>query len=197
MEEKILTVKELLKKDRSYRGFDHSVKFDRAYLEKLVEVTRYCASSMNIQPLKYAIAYEDSTVDAIQQQTRWARQIPDNDLPHKGKEPTAWIAICQDTDIDKNLNRFGRDVGIVAEAMLLQATEDSFGGIMIGSFNAGKISEILSLPEHLHPLLLVAIGKPDDQIVLEDVRDDHWLYYRDGDDVHHVPKRTLKDILIN
>ncbi len=192
-----MTVKELLQRDRSYRGYDHSVKFDRSYLEKLVEVTRYCASSMNIQPLKYAIAYDEKTVDAIQRETLWARQMPDNDLPHKGKEPTAWIIICQDTRIDKNLKRFLRDVGIVAEAMLLQATEDGNGGIMIGSFMAGKISEILNLPEYLHPMLLVAIGKPDEKVVLEDVKEDHWVYYRDEDDVHHVPKRTLQEILIN
>lgn len=192
-----MTVKELLKKDRSYRGFDHSVKFTRDYLEHLVEVTRYCASSMNIQPLKYAIAWEDETIDAIQHETVWARQIPDNDLPHKGKEPTAWIAICQDTRIDQNLKRFLRDVGIVAEAMLLQATEDGFGGIMIGSFKAGSVSEILKLPEYLHPMLLVAIGKPDDRVVLEDVQNDKWLYYRDENDVHHVPKRTLQELLVN
>lgn len=192
-----MTVRELLQKDRSYRGFDHSVKFDRNYLEKLVEVTRWCASSMNIQPLKYAVAYDEKTVDAIQKETLWARQIPDNNLPYKGKEPTAWIAICQDTRIDKNLTRFLRDVGIVAEAILLQATEDGNGGIMIGSFMAGNVSKILNLPEYLHPMQLVAIGKPDDRIVLEDATDDHWLYYRDENDVHHVPKRTLEEILIN
>lgn len=48
------------------------------------------------------------------------------------------------------------------------------------------------------PVLIVAIGKPDETIVLTDVKEDGDInYYRDENDVHYVPKRSLEDLIIN
>lgn len=53
------------------------------------------------------------------------------------------------------------------------------------------------MPEHLSPVLIVALGKPKEEIVLtEAVEGDDVKYYRDENDVHYVPKRKLEDIII-
>lgn len=189
---------ELVKKNRSYRGYDESFHFTREMMEDFVECARFCASTVNIQPLKYYLAYEPETVKLVQDVTYWAKALKNVTLPHPGKYPTAFIVICQDDTIDSNLNRFMRDVGIVAQTMLLRAVEQGLGGCMIGSFSAGKLSQNLGLSEHLHPLLVVALGKPDEKVVLTDPRPDgSVLYYRDEQDVHYVPKRPLKSELLN
>ena len=59
-----------------------------------------------MQPLKYYLACDPSTVATIQAETKWAKGLPELTLPHPGKEPTAFIVICQDTSIDANLSRF-------------------------------------------------------------------------------------------
>ena len=193
-----IMIYELVKKNRSYRGYDENYHFTRADLEKLAECARLCPSSVNAQPLKYYLAWEKEDVAKIQGETRWARALPQMTLPHPGKCPTAFIVICQDDRIDPNLNRYSRDVGIVAQTMLLAATEEGLGGCMIGNFTAGSVREVLKLGQNIHPLLIVAFGRPDETIVLTDVKEDgNTDYYRDEKDVHYVPKRSLKEELLN
>ena len=191
-------LKDLVRKNRSYRGYDHSYRFTREQLENYVDHARLCPSSVNKQPLKYYLAWEEDAVARIQAETRWARALQPTTLPRPGKEPTAFIIICQDSDIDPSLTRYMKDVGIVAQTMLLAAVEEGLGGCMIGNFTAVSVSEVLGLPENLHPLLVVAFGKPAEEIVLVDVpADGNTNYYRDSADTHYVPKRSLKDELIN
>lgn len=191
-------VKDLIIKNRSYRGYDESYKFSREQLMNYVDGARFCASSINIQPLKYFIAYDKEDVDKIQCRIKWARQLPQMTLPHPGMCPTGFVVICQDKNISDNLNRFMKDVGIVAQSMLLMAVEEGLGGCMIGNFAAQDIREGLCLSENLQPLLVVALGKPAETIVLTDVGEDaNTAYYRDENDVHYVPKRRLEELLIN
>lgn len=187
---------DLVKANRSFRGYDHSRKVTREELLEMVEAARLCPSSVNVQPLKYFLAYDPDVVSTVQAETKWAKGLPELTLPHPGKEPTAFIVICQDTAIHENLSRFQRDVGIVAQTMLLRAVEMGLGGCMIGNFNAGSVRDALGLGEEIHPLLIVAIGKPDEEVVLTDVSDDKTAYYRDEQDRHYVPKRALADLVI-
>lgn len=189
--------KDLVKKSRSFRGYDRSKKFTREELMEYVDCARYAPSSVNHQPFQYFLAFEDETVAKIQPLTGWARALPDMKLPHPGMEPTAFIVICQNTDWDARTERFQRDVGAVAQTMLLAAADEGLGGIMIGNFSPGRIREALELPEHLLPMLIVAFGKPAEKIVIREVDEGESLrYYRDENDVHYVPKRKLKDIVI-
>ena len=165
-------LRNLVLKNRSYRGFDESVRISRETLEGFVDCARLCPSSVNKQPLKYFLAWEPEEVEKVQGLTKWARALPDMVLPHPGKRPTGFVVICQDKRIDENLNRYQKDVGIVME--------------------------VIGLPEEIRPLLIVAFGKPAEEIHLVDVQEDgNTNYYRDENDVHYVPKRTLADELLN
>ena len=86
-------LKDLVLKNRSYRGFDESVRISRETLEGFVDCARLCPSSVNKQPLKYFLAWEPEEVEKVQGLTKWARALPDMVLPHPGKRPTgagAW-----------------------------------------------------------------------------------------------------------
>lgn len=190
-------ISDLVRKNRSYRGFDRTRSVSREELLQMVDCARLSASSVNMQPLKYCLAWEREAVDRIQPLTAWARGLPDMTLPHKGMCPTAFIIICQDKDISDSLSRFQKDVGIAAQTILLAAVEMGLGGCMIGNFQAGEVKAALGLPEHLAPQLIVAIGKPAERIVLREIeKGESTAYYRDGQDVHYVPKRKLEDIVI-
>ncbi len=186
---------DLVRKNRSYRGYDHCRKISEEELLTMVEAARLCPSSVNAQPLKFHLVYEEEKVAALQAETKWARGLPQMTLPHPGKEPTAFIVICQDTDIDSNLSRYHRDVGIVAQTILLQATEMELGGCMIGNFNAESVHGTCGFKENIRPMLIVALGKPDENIILTRVTDGKTGYYRDKEDNHYVPKRDLKDLI--
>ncbi|MCI5955565.1 MAG: nitroreductase family protein [Clostridiales bacterium] len=195
-----MTLKGLLKKNRSYRGFLQTPRLNRDELTRLVALTRLCPSSGNVQPLKYRLICDDETNARVLALTRWAGRMKTPKLPREGMAPTAYIVILHDTGIAPNPTAFYKDVGIAALAVLMGATEMGFGGCMLGGYDAHALSEALALPQHLRPVLLVALGKPAETIVLEDappgfVDADH-AYYRDGNDVHHVWKRTTDELIV-
>ena len=187
-------LKDLLIKNRSYRGYDRSVRMNHSDLEELVELTRYTPSSVNKQPLKYHIASTEEEVMAIMPYTLWAKGLKELHLPFPGTEPTAFIVISQDLSIDSH-DSYQRDVGIVAQVMLLGAVEKGFGGCMIGSFNKAGIKELLGFDETINPKLVIAFGKPAEQIVLIDTDESGSTAYFRKDGIHYVPKRKLEDIL--
>ncbi|PWM45608.1 MAG: nitroreductase [Clostridiales bacterium] len=189
---------ELVKKNRSYRGFDENVKITREEMLKIVDCARLCPSSVNIQPLKYYISCTEEQNDIIQPLTRWARQLQHLDLPFEGHHPTAFVVICHDKNIAENPERFYKDVGIVAQTMLLCATDMGYGGCMIGNFTPDEISKALSLPQNLVPVLIVALGKPDENIIMIPVSESKDIkYYRDKQNNHYVPKRSIDEVVIN
>ncbi|MCQ4672032.1 nitroreductase family protein [Lactonifactor longoviformis] len=188
--------KDLVKQNRSYRGYDPSRKITEEELLDLVDCARYTPASVNIQPLKYYLAYQADTVARIHPLVKWAAALPHLKLPHPGKEPAAYLVICQDTQIHESLTLFQKDVGITAQTILLAAAEKGLGGCMIGNFSPEKLSAALSLPESLIPMLVVALGKPDETVIITEVTDGNTKYYRDDNDVHYVPKRKLEDIVL-
>ena len=74
-------LKDLVLKNRSYRGYDRSVKMTKEDLLELVDLCRLSASSMNRQALKFHIAYDEKEVAAIQPLTGGARRLPELNLP--------------------------------------------------------------------------------------------------------------------
>ena len=86
------------------------------------------------------------------------------------------------------------DLGISAQSMLLKSTEMGLGGICIGAFNREALITTFSLP--CEPVLVLAIGKPAEQIELVPVHaGDPLKYYRE-DGTHFVPKIVVHDLIL-
>lgn len=190
-------LKELLKTDRSYRRFDEEYPVDRKILLRLVELTRYCASGRNLQPMKYYIVTDTNTRHQIFPLLKWAGYFSDWDGPEKGERPTAYLIQCLDTSLTAT---YLCDDGIQLQAITLGAVAEGLGCCIIKSFNAMKLKEILGMADNLDPLYVVAIGKPIEKVVIEnmDFQDKRDIkYYRTEDGIHHVPKRTLDELIID
>ena len=182
-------IHDLLLKNRSYRSFDASVSVSKETLISLVDNVRYTPSTRNAQGLRFRLCYEKGECANLLALTKWAGALKDRHFPPEGHEPAAYIVICAVEDI------FMRDVGIAAQTLLLSATEMGLGGCMIGSYDAEKVSDLLGIPSEWKPRLVLALGKPDEVVVLEDA-EESLTYYRDENDVHHVPKLKTKDLLL-
>jgi len=187
-------IAELVKENRSCRRFheDHSVALK--ILEDLVDLARLSASSANLQPLKYILACQPEINAQIFSCLAWAGYLKDWPGPEAGERPAAYVVILGDTTISKD---FGCDHGIAAQSILLGAREKGLAGCMLGSVNRKALREILNIESHLQILLVLAIGKPKEKIVIEIVGPDGSIrYWRDAEAVHHVPKRALKDMIV-
>ena len=185
----------LVRRTRSYRRFQEEIPIKLDILKEQVNLARLSASASNLQPLKYILSTDSETNTEIFPTLGWAGYLKDWDGPAGGERPTAYVVILGDTKIRKD---FGCDHGIAAQSIMLGMTEQGFGGCMIGSIKRDELRKVLEIPEHLEILLVLALGKPNEKVVLEDVGEDGDIkYYRAGQDVHHVPKRTLDELIID
>lgn len=190
-----MKIQELVLKNRSYRRFhqDHSIAL--ITLVELVDLARHSASGNNLQPLKFFLSADPETNATIFPHTRWAGSLKDWDGPEEGERPSAYIVVLGDKDITDS---FGVNHGIAAQSILLGATEKGLGGCMIGSVQRVVLHRELGLAENLHILLVIALGKPKETVVIEPLPPDGSItYWRDEQDVHHVPKRSLDELIVN
>ena len=191
---------DLVKCCRSVRRFDNSRPLPSELLEKIAAPVRFAPSSRNLQPLKFYICTDQALCREIRPNTKWGAQLNDYNGPEPDEDPTAYIAICLDTEISDNEAMFTRDVGICAQTIVLAAACEGVGACMIGSYNSGEISRLFALDEKIKPRLLIALGypSPKENIVLEDESEEHGVfYYRTPDGTHHVPKRKAENIIFN
>jgi len=186
-------IKDIIKQSRSYRRFDGNVKITRDTLQSLVDLARFSPSMRNQQALKFLLSCDKKTNNLIFPTLAWAGALKDWPGPGDGERPSAYIVVVGDTKISRD---FGPDYGIVAQSILLGATEMGLGGCMIGSIKKDALKKSLLLDERFQILLVIALGKPNERIVLEDIKEGNVRYYRDKDSCHHVPKRTLKELII-
>lgn len=185
----------LILANRSYRRFDESFAIDRQTLRELVDLARLSASSSNAQPLKFFLACTPEMNGKIFPCLKWAGYLKDWGGPRPGERPSAYIVILGDLNIKQN---FGIDPGIAAQSILLGASEKGLGGCMIASCSPKTLKGILNLADHLEILLVLALGKPIEKVVIEPVGESgSVIYYRDSEQTHHVPKRSLDDLIVN
>jgi nitroreductase len=187
-------LKDLIIKNRSYRRFyqDETVSLD--VLRELVELARLSASASNRQPLKYILSCEPKKNASIFNCLAWAGYLKERGGPVEGERPAAYIIVMGDKEISQS---FGCDHGIAAQSIMLGATEKGLGGCMIGSIRRPELARLLGVSDRYDILLVLALGKPKEQVVLETVGADGDIkYWRDNQQVHYVPKRSLDEIVI-
>ncbi|MBR2387421.1 MAG: nitroreductase family protein [Clostridia bacterium] len=188
-------LKELVEKSRSYRSFKPNTNIEESVLLELVDIARKCPAAMNTQPLKYRLVTGGSERDELFAITRWAGKLGIK-LPPEGHEPSAYIVICHDKNVAAERPIFLYDIGIVTQTIMLAAAERGLGGCIIGSATEEAMSRVLGLSENIVPKLILALGVPDEKVVLTDAKDGDTSYFRDGEGTHYSPKRQLSDIII-
>jgi len=189
-------IKDLLTKARSCRRYDATHALDESVLREMVDNTRFASSGANLQPLKYKLVCTQPMLDQIFAILKWGAALKDYSGPEPQERPTGYIIITADKSLAPNTAATEKDVGIAACVLALSAAERGLGTCMIAIFSHPKCKELLELGDGCEPMLVVAVGKPVEQIVLEDAQPGQpTTYYREGL-VHHVPKRRLEDILL-
>lgn len=187
-------IRDLIVKNRSYRRFYEEVPIELETLRQLVDLARLSASAGNLQPLKYIFSSDPQKNALIFPHLAWAGYLKDWPGPDKGERPSAYIIILGDTKISQS---FGCDHGIAAQSILLGAAEKGLGGCMIGSIKRQELRKALDIPSRYEILLILALGKPREKVVIETVGPNGDIkYWRDSEGLHHVPKWALDELIV-
>lgn len=188
-----MELKNLVLRTRSYRRFDEAHKIEYSTLTSLVDLARLSASGANRQPLKYLLYNSIDDCNRIFPSIVWAAYLKDWDGPARGERPSGYIVMLGDRSISE---AFGFDPGIAAQSIMLGATEAGLGGCMIASIKREDLRAELKIPDRFEILLILALGKPVENVIIDDMKDDDVKYWRDTQANHHVPKRALEDLII-
>lgn len=185
-------LRQLILQNRSYRRFDNAFKLSDDDLLQLVELTRFVPSARNAQALKYILASDEEKCNTIFPNLGWAGYLKDWDGPSPEEQPSAYIVILKDKTIGEQIFC---DDGIAIQTILLGAVNKGFGGCIFGTVNRKKLAGYFKLPETLEILYVIALGKPKETVILEDIQDNDVKYWREKDGTHHVPKRSLNSLI--
>jgi len=181
-------LKDLVLKNRSYRRFYQDVPIQLETLRELVDLARLSPSAANRQALKFIISNDHQHNELV-----FSYIHIDND-PIEGERPSAYIIILEDTRIKMGM---ACDYGIAAQTIHLGAVEKGLGGCMVGNINRNGLRTALKIPPSYEILLILALGKPKETMVIETVGPDgNTQQWWDENRVRHVRKRALEDIIL-
>ncbi|HLQ40707.1 MAG TPA: nitroreductase family protein [Tetragenococcus sp.] len=186
--------KNLVVKDRSYRRFYENEKIGKREMLKLIDCARLTASGQNHQGMRYRLVCSEKECEKLFATLAWAALYKEWEGPKKGQRPAAYILCVRDKSVNKNLTF---DDGIVASTITLAAAANGIGSCILQNCQYQKAFEALGIdPERYAFSCVIALGHPSEKVVLEEMKDDQTNYWKTSDDVHHVPKRRLEDILL-
>ena len=186
-------LKDLIIKNRSCRRFHQDFEISEEMLRELIDLARLSPSAKNAQSIKYIISNTLENNSKIFPTLGWAGYLKDWDGPEEGERPSAYIIMLNDSRISEN---YLCDDGIFAQSILLGAVEKGFAGCIIASVSRGKLQQELNIPDYFKIIQVIALGKANEKIVLEDIQNDDFKYWRDKDGIHHVPKRSLNELIV-
>lgn len=187
-------LKDIVNRSRSYRRFDNSVPVPMHTLEELVGLARVCPSAANRQPLRFILCTAPEDNETVFDCLKWAAYLKDWDGPAPSERPAAYILMLN-TARDWDFAKF--DLGIMAQTMLLGAVEKGLGGCMIGALDKERLREHFALPAETEVALVLALGKPVEDVRIVDVPEDGSIrYFRDEAGTHYVPKRSLEELIL-
>lgn len=186
-------MQELVAKSRSYRRFYQDKTLARHTLVELVEIARLIPTGGNRQPLKYLLSYDETKNALVFPTLAWAAYLKDWPGPDEGERPAGYIVILGDTEISEHVQW---DHAIAAQTICLAAAEMGLGACIIGAVDRPHLKVALNISSRYDVLLVIALGYPAETVVIDTIKDGDYKYWRDADGIHHVPKRSIDEIIL-
>ncbi|MEL7589204.1 MAG: nitroreductase family protein [Prolixibacteraceae bacterium] len=187
-------LKDLVRRNRTYRRFDEADRIPHDVLKDCIELARLSASARNAQPLRYVLITEEALCGQVFPLLAWAGYLRDWDGPAPGERPSAYIVMLMDKRITENCLC---DDGIAAQSIMLGVVEAGYGGCIMASVKRPELQQLLKLEAHYEIIQVLALGRPVEIVVLEKISRGDFKYWRDEKGVHHVPKRSLDELILN
>ncbi len=186
---------ELFRRARSIRRFHQDRPVVQETLLALVDLASLSPSSANRQSLRFLLSCQPARNQMIFKHLAWAGYLPDWPGPAAGERPAAYILLLHDRDLGPAKEV---DAGLALQSMVLGATHKGLGTCILGSIQRPQLQTALSLPERYQILYVLALGEAAEAVAIEPIpADGNIRYWRDENDLFHVPKRSLSDLIVD
>ena len=139
---------------RSVREFTSEPVGEEA-LEQILRAGMQAPSAGNQQPWHFIVVRQRALLDEVARVHPYAQMC---------RTATAAILVCGDATLEKFPGYWVQDCSAAAENMLLAAHALGLGGVWVGvhprAERIGVMRELFRLPESVHPLCLLPLGRP-------------------------------------
>lgn len=160
-------------------------------LKKFVNGARLAPSAANLQPIEFFIVNNKSLCSKVFETLGWAAYIKPKWTPAEEERPVAYIIMLIK---DPKNKYYLRDVSLASENIVLAAEEEGIGSCILCKVDREKLRENLKIPKEIIVDSVIALGYKAEKSVIEEYNDS-IQYWRDENEVLHVPKRKLEDIV--
>ena len=193
----------LVRRARTCRRFDESMRVPAEFLYELVNMAHLVPNGANAQRLRFHVVSGEKDCARLFDELAWAAALKDWRGPEPGERPTGYVAILAERAVPgKPAAPITEvDCGIAAQTMMLAARSATpeVAACMFKAFTPHAIDAMGLDGDKLELKLVMAFGVPAEQQIIDPVDgnpDGSLNYWRDAQQVHHVPKRPLADVLV-
>lgn len=144
---------EAIRGRRSIRKFEDK-DIPMQDLKKILEAGVWAPSGSNIQPWEFILVKNKGTIEKIKLIS-----------PGLFGNPSALIILCINHERAKRGGKLGvrtalMDISMAAQNMMLTAYALGIGSCPVVSFNKPALKELLDVPDHVEPVLIISLGYP-------------------------------------
>jgi len=146
----------IIKNRRSIREFQKK-EIPEEIVDKLIEALIWAPSAGNLQSRKFYFVFNQKIKEDLAEAALGQDFITQAPLVIVG---------CTNDEITWRYGERGKnlysicDVAMSVQNLILLAHDEGLGTCPVGAFDENRVSEILNIPENLHPILIVPIGYP-------------------------------------
>jgi len=148
------TVYDVIRERRSIRTYTDEPP-PASLLDRLVDVGQWAPTPSNVQSWRFVVVQKPVNLSILKDLS-----------PGFPKQATAAVVICSD---NRDVERFtgmtkrvlvAQEAAMAAQNMHLMAHAMGYGSCAVASFSPAGVTAMLELPEHVEPVLIVAVGIP-------------------------------------
>ena len=142
---------------RSIRRYKQ-IQIEKAKVEELLKSAMYAPSARNMQPWQFIVVDDREMLDKLATAHPYAKMLYEAPLA---------ILVCGDEKLDETAGYWIQDCSAATQNILLAAYELGLGTVWLGVYprepRVNAMKELFQLPDHIHPITLIAIGYSDEE----------------------------------
>lgn len=182
---------QLIKENRTKRIYNGS-EVPLSILRELIADCRFSSAAVNKQVLRYILINDKKLCGDIFNITN----LPTTHKVDIKNKPGAFVVIVVDRDLKISERFLYYNAGIATANLTLSATSKGYNCATLLSTDLEKLGEFISLDKDKKAISVIAVGKSDQEVVLEDIEDGDTSYYKRDGVVHVVPKLTSNALIL-
>ncbi|MDN7245361.1 nitroreductase family protein [Planococcus shenhongbingii] len=178
----------VMKERKSVRAYDSDFKISKEELEEMLTLATSAPSSSNLQAWNFIVIQDQEVkkelraiannqaqvetssaiiavlgnIDAYKNVEKiYTQNVEEGHMDEAIKERSVanTYKVYPNAPVEARMNIAAYDAGLVSMQLMLIAKDRGYDTIPMGGFDKAKFTERFDLPEHLFPIVLIAVGK--------------------------------------